>query len=297
MGQNMKQSNESYYCPSDMPLKLHSISKIPSAYHNVHPRTAHSHSDEIELYYAMNGSSELLLDCAPYYISDGDLVIIDSGVIHDEIRNRNHNMDSFVLSVGGIKLPQIPENRLIHDGQSPLIPSGPHSKFIFKLMECINDSIEEDYKDSVNICNELLHPLINRILLLLQDASIHTSSLTADKKSARKEIQTIKNYIDSNYMNDISLNDLSDNMHLTTYHISHIFKNATNFSPMQYLTRRRLGEAETLLIKTDDQITKIAIQVGYGTVSNFNNSFLKYIGISPMQYRINHRKIQDTIMS
>lgn len=47
---------------------------------------------------------------------------------------------------------------------------------------------------------------------------------------------------------------------------------------MQYLLRRRIGEAQTLLITTDLSITRIAERVGYDTQSYFNLQFTKNVG-------------------
>ena len=57
---------------------------------------------------------------------------------------------------------------------------------------------------------------------------------------------------------------------------------------MQYLLRRRIGEAQTLLITTDYSITTIAGMVGYETHSYFNSQFTKHVGMSPMKYRQNY---------
>mgnify|MGYP002224503495 CR=1 FL=1 len=57
------------------------------------------------------------------------------------------------------------------------------------------------------------------------------------------------------------------------YHI--IFKEETGFSPMQYVTRRRIGEAQNLLINTQLSITEIAANVGYNNSNYFQNVFKK----------------------
>jgi len=51
------------------------------------------------------------------------------------------------------------------------------------------------------------------------------------------------------------------------------------------MLRRRLGEAQTLLISTDLSITSISLAVGYGNPNHFDRMFSKYIGMSPSSYR------------
>ncbi|MBR3866475.1 MAG: helix-turn-helix transcriptional regulator, partial [Butyricicoccus sp.] len=52
--------------------------------------------------------------------------------------------------------------------------------------------------------------------------------------------------------------------------------------------RRRIGEAQTLLITTDYSITRISEMVGYDTQSYFNLQFTKHVGMPPNKYRKNY---------
>ncbi len=59
----------------------------------------------------------------------------------------------------------------------------------------------------------------------------------------------------------------------------------TGYSPMNYIIRRRIGEAQTLLITTKLSITEIAGMVGFSNPNNFNIQFQKQVGLSPREYR------------
>ena len=54
---------------------------------------------------------------------------------------------------------------------------------------------------------------------------------------------------------------------------------------MQYVTRRRIGEAQNLLINTQLSITEIAANVGYNNSNYFQNVFRKAVGLTPGNYR------------
>lgn len=66
----------------------------------------------------------------------------------------------------------------------------------------------------------------------------------------------------------------------------------SGYSPVQYLLRRRIGEAQTLLITTDLSITRIAEMVGYDTQSYFNLQFTKNVGMPPNKFRQNYIVLQ-----
>ena len=54
---------------------------------------------------------------------------------------------------------------------------------------------------------------------------------------------------------------------------------------MQYVTRRRIGEAQNLLINTQLSITEIAANVGYNNSNYFQNVLKKIVGYTPGSYR------------
>lgn len=62
---------------------------------------------------------------------------------------------------------------------------------------------------------------------------------------------------------------------------------------MHYAIRRRLGEAQSLLIMTNRSITDIALSIGFGSQSQFYNIFKKYIGMSPGKYRETYGNFQS----
>ena len=81
---------------------------------------------------------------------------------------------------------------------------------------------------------------------------------------------------------------MGEALHISPYYLSHVFKQMSGYSPVQYLLRRRIGEAQTLLITTDLSITRIAELVGYDTQSYFNLQFTKNVGMSPGKFRQNY---------
>ena len=86
----------------------------------------------------------------------------------------------------------------------------------------------------------------------------------------------------------MTLQTIGDALNASPYYLSHVFKNMSGYSPIQYLLRRRLGEAQTLLISTDLTISDIAGLVGFETQSYFNSQFTKHVGIPPKKYRENY---------
>ena len=88
----------------------------------------------------------------------------------------------------------------------------------------------------------------------------------------------IKDYIDRHFAEDFSLQSMADALHVSPYYLAHVCKDVTGYSPLQYVLRRRIGEAQTLLITTE-------LPVGYDNPSHFNAQFSKAVGMSPRTFR------------
>ncbi|MDK2829384.1 MAG: hypothetical protein PWP67_2204 [Clostridium butyricum] len=86
-------------------------------------------------------------------------------------------------------------------------------------------------------------------------------------------------------MNNISLDDMSRNMYLSSVYISKVFKEKTGESPINYLINLRLEKAKDLLLSTESPVKVIAQAVGYTDAYYFSKLFKKYYGYSPCKFR------------
>ena len=103
-----------------------------------------------------------------------------------------------------------------------------------------------------------------------------------------KECAQIKDYLDSNYADHITLDTLTELTHMNKYYMAHSFSKYTGQSPIQYLNNRRMEAACTLLTDTDYSISSISSSVGFSSQSYFTQAFRKKYGITPIRYRQVH---------
>ena len=127
--------------------------------------------------------------------------------------------------------------------------------------------------------------------LPLKNFSIKTPQKDTEIKRVMKEI---REYIEENYMENITLQDLSKRIFLSKSRMLHLFKNFFAISPMQYLTFIRLGKAKNLLTETQKNITEIANLVGYNNSAYFSEVFIRYTSVTPSVYRkITTKDLED----
>jgi AraC family transcriptional regulator len=83
----------------------------------------------------------------------------------------------------------------------------------------------------------------------------------------------------------LTLAKLSDEAGLSRYHFLRTFERLTGVTPHQYVLRTRLREAAIRVASTRQRILDIALDSGFGDVSNFNRAFRTEYGVSPRVYR------------
>lgn len=97
----------------------------------------------------------------------------------------------------------------------------------------------------------------------------------------------IVRYMQEHLREEISLNILAEEFHLSAQYISQLFKNEIGVNFLAYLTNIRMEQAKKLLLSTDHAVAEIAEKSGYGDYRVFTKAFKKAEGVTPSQYRRN----------
>ena len=96
-------------------------------------------------------------------------------------------------------------------------------------------------------------------------------------------------WIDAHSHEPIGLEDAAREAGLSPYHFLRQFSKALGVTPHQYLVRLRLRHAARLLAARERSVTDIALDVGFGDVSNFVRSFRRAAGVSPRRFSRHQR--------
>ena len=88
-----------------------------------------------------------------------------------------------------------------------------------------------------------------------------------------------------NFSENITLDKLAEITHVNKYYLSHTFQREYNTSPINYLLNRRITESKALLTSTDFSLTQISEQMGFSSPAYFSQSFRRFTGQSPLEYR------------
>ena len=100
-----------------------------------------------------------------------------------------------------------------------------------------------------------------------------------------QKVLPILSYINTNYSENITLEQASERLGFDQSYFCRIFKIATGATFTEYLNFVRICKAENMLLKTHDSILDISERVGFSSVSYFNRIFKRYRNCSPRFYR------------
>lgn len=88
------------------------------------------------------------------------------------------------------------------------------------------------------------------------------------------------------YAEDLSLDDIAEDLNLSKSYLSHLFKEITGTTIMNFLMGYRLTQAQySLKVRTDLNISQIAELTGFESNEHFSRFFKKHLGLSPSDYR------------
>lgn len=96
-------------------------------------------------------------------------------------------------------------------------------------------------------------------------------------------------FIEQNFQNDISVEDIASTCGLNRSYFGKIFKNAVGKSPQEFLLNYRMIKASELLKLTQLSIGDISTAVGYANQLHFSRAFKNIYGISPREWRKQNR--------
>jgi AraC family transcriptional regulator len=99
--------------------------------------------------------------------------------------------------------------------------------------------------------------------------------------SVSRTVRTIDRHPDAHH----SLQRLARSVGLSPYHFLRTFERLTGITPHQYVRRARLREAARQLLIRSDKVLDVALECGFGDVSNFNRAFRTEFGMSPRAFR------------
>ena len=123
--------------------------------------------------------------------------------------------------------------------------------------------------------------------LLLQSAPSHRPA--ASSKMSDYYIKESINFIEQNFQNSITIEDIAAQCGINRSYLGRIFHSSTGRSPQEFLIRYRMTKAAELLKLTSLSIGDIGSAVGYENALHFSRAFKNVYGVAPREWRMQHK--------
>ncbi|XEC95835.1 helix-turn-helix domain-containing protein [Paenibacillus tarimensis] len=261
---------------------------------NHHKETFHSHRG-IEILLIHEGSGTMIVNNVSYAIKPGMLCVFQPFQLH-HLQLDYSDRQSFERSIAVFE-PTMFESYFekwpgLHSFFtyicSSILPSpciygiedgGGLTEAFQSMQQKAADLSEADQLEEISLFLVLLFHSLKPLWLKQQDQT--------KPFRTRKNHQTERmlSWIEQHYTQPFHLEDMAKELHLSTYHLSHSFKEAVGISMTEYIAARRTHQAVMLLTTTDKPITLIAEEIGITNCSYFCKFFKARMGATPHQYR------------
>ena len=232
--------------------------------------TSQNWHENVELQFCLNGLGEVLLDGEIYPFKKGDIIVVNSNVIH--YTQTNSTLEYACLIIDTTFFTNIGfdlENTIF----LPYISNNTHLQKLFEKLVSV-------YQTDHELRRPLLHITLMQILLALYEN--YTVKRLRSPKSPEhfKEIKECIIFLNNNYTQKLSLDDIAKSVYMDKYTLSKEFKKITGQTIVTYLNAYRCKKASRF-ISEGFSVKNAALKCGFKNMSYFTKTFYNYIGVLP----------------
>ncbi|MDF2902905.1 MAG: response regulatory protein [Bacillus sp. (in: firmicutes)] len=139
-------------------------------------------------------------------------------------------------------------------------------------------------EDQLIRANHIANLLVNREKGVNQE-EVHDHQHHHEKGLLHKA----KEYIEEHYQEALSLEGVAENIKLSPFYFSKLFKEHFGLNFIDFLTEIRIDHAKRHMLDPEKSLKEICFEVGYKDPNYFSRVFKKYAGLSPSDYRKNNQ--------
>ena len=236
----------------------------------------------VEIIMPLTNGFEAVCGGKDYKLSERDILIIPAGTLHTLKAQSGRRLIFLCDNNSLIGNPALSE--LYSVLSEPMLINSSYDKEFLRSMNNILEEIYVLYSNFSDVTEVYIYIKLVTLLARVKEYQLSEIKYDDGGKYADK-FRLILKYIEQNYANDITLEELASIAGYSTYHFSRIFKKYSSTTFINFLNRRRIKEAELLLLESGSSITDVAMQVGFASLTTFNREFKSINGCTPSEYK------------
>ena len=222
--------------------------------------------------YIISGSGKIIIKNKEIPISKGDTYFLPKGQRQEYFSDKDNPLEKIWISVDGPLVDSLME---IYQLRNYTVVHCNTEKFFRQIHEIL---ASKDYTSS-EIASKtaiLFHKLIQFIAINKET-----------QENISSDAVFVKNYIDSNIYQQITIDDLSRLIFKSNSHTIRIFKKAYGISPYKYYLNHRMEKIINVLRSTNYSVKEVAFMFGFNDEHYFSSVFKTKTGKNPSFYRKN----------
>ncbi len=216
-----------------------------------------------------------------FTLHKGDAIIIKSGIKHTCISDKDDTCGRYWLSCSGTEINSIMKQ--VANMENYAIVRNIDTKKLAKNFSILKANMRNDLIAGNNIISTAY--LLFNLIAETNISKFRKINNEKDKENGKIFIDSVVKYIDNHIKENITVKNLVDYFGYERTYFYKLFKKHSGVSIQQYITRRRIGIARTLIAETDKSFREIAEEVGYTNYSSFYKMFCLITNSSPEEYK------------
>jgi AraC-like DNA-binding protein/mannose-6-phosphate isomerase-like protein (cupin superfamily) len=246
---------------------------------------------EIEITYVRKGTMCYKVNNLVYHLKEGDIVFNNSGALHSGTMENQEDCAYIPVTfdprlIYGFFQSTINSkyvDPVIQDSMLPAICIDqseswhkPFREYLLRIID-LDEKKPDFYELDITICLQSMWRLLLEHITYEPQAS-RENSLEYDR------IKKILSYIEENYQNKITLNDIAGHIHLCESECTRLFKRHMNTTLFAFLQEYRI-ERSLEFLQDDQPVSAVADKAGFSDPNYYSKVFAKIKGCSPREYR------------
>ena len=249
---------------------------------------------EIEITYVQKGTMCYKVNHMVYHLKEGDIVFNNSGALHSGTMENQKDCAYIPVTFDSRLIYGFFQSTVNSKNVDPVIQDSmlpaicidqsepwhkPFREYLLRIID-LDEKKPDFYELDITICLQSMWRLLLEHITYEPQAS-RENSLEYDR------IKKILSYIEENYQNKITLNDIAGHIHLCESECTRLFKRHMNTTLFVFLQEYRI-ERSLEFLQDDQPVSAVADKAGFSDPNYYSKVFAKIKGCSPREYR-NHR--------
>ena len=227
-----------------------------------------------QLFFCLSGKGTLEVNEKSFPVKEGSFFYLLPDTTHAYYGDTQPWKITWIAFSGSIALPLLTQ---MPDGQSP-IDISPYINKIESMSQGIFAALKSDDLPGKAAASGILYEMLMELY-----AISHRQKEPVRAES--KLLKSIEIYIEKNYSEDLTINELAAHAHISPQYLCRLFKKYKRLRPYEYIAMKRIQHAKTLLSDPSLSIAEIARRTGYHDCSYFSLVFRKQELLSPSEFR------------